>query len=238
MAHEVQTDVKLYLAHYDLSGDMNAIGAEIGAEVQDDTNYGDTSRVRLGGLKFFRFSHAGRVDMVDDGIDEQLFSRIGVANVPMTISHDGGDDGEIAHFARVVTGQYNPSGAVGEVLKFAVSGEGDGDEAVRGTIMIAGQKSASAQGTARQLGAVSAAQSVYSALHCTQFNGTSLDVLVRSDDGVGMASPTTRITFTQLTAIGSQWATPVAGAITDDYWQIDFTFVGTNATFLVPVGIQ
>jgi hypothetical protein len=55
-----------------------------------------------------------------------------------------------------------------------------------------------------------------------------------------MSSPTTRVTFSQATGRTSQWATPVAGAITDDWWDISWTIGGTGGpdfTFVAVVGI-
>ncbi len=68
----------------------------------------------------------------------------------------------------------------------------------------------------------------------------TLDVTIESDDGVGMGSPTTRINFAQATAIGAQWATPVAGAIADDWWRVAYTLGGASPsfTFICIIGIQ
>jgi len=64
--------------------------------------------------------------------------------------------------------------------------------------------------------------------------------VVQSDDAQAFLSPTDRITFAQATAIGAQWATPVSGAITDDWWRLSYTIGGTNPSFMVivVVGIQ
>jgi hypothetical protein len=74
------------------------------------------------------------------------------------------------------------------------------------------------------------------------FGGTSptLDVIVQSDDASGFPSATNRITFTQATGFTAEYATPVAGAITDDWWRVNFTIGGTaspNFTFICVIGI-
>ena len=53
-----------------------------------------------------------------------------------------------------------------------------------------------------------------------------------------MSTPTNdrEITFAQATGLTSEWLS-VVGPITDDWWRVDFTFVGTSATFVCVVGI-
>ena len=239
MAERVLTDCKLWLDGYDLSGDMNALALAYAAELRDNTTFGDDTRSRIGGLKTLNFAHEGLWNGGDDQVDDVLFARVGVSNTVMTVSPMAGADGEVAYLARVIEAEYSPGADIGEVFSFAVSGEAT-DRLVNGTIMVTGAKTASGNGTARQLGALSAAQTLYAALHVTAASGTSptLDVKVQSDDASGFASPTDRITFAQKTAIGAEWAT-VAGAITDDWWRISYTIGGTGPsfTFVVVVGI-
>lgn len=71
---------------------------------------------------------------------------------------------------------------------------------------------------------------LYAAMHVTAVSGTNptLDMIIRSDELVGMASPTTRFTFTQKTAIGAQWMTPISADIIDTYFQASFEIGGTD----------
>ena len=103
-------------------------------------------------------------------------------------------------------------------------------------------RTATANGTARQLGAVAAGQSVYATLHVlATVSGTSptLDVVVASaatDSWPG----TSRITFSRKTAIGPQFATPVDGSITDPWRRVQYTIGGTDTPtfpFVVLIGI-
>jgi hypothetical protein len=241
MAVQVLKDAKLWLAGYDLSGDMNALALTYGAELQDDTVLGDDTRSHMGGLKTLTFQHEGFWSGGTDAVDEVLFTRIGVANEVMTVGPETGADGEIAFTTPIVEGEYSPGAAVGEMFAFSVSGEGR-DSLVRGTVMHNAQRTASGNGAARQLGSVSASQKLHAALHVVAASGSSptLDVTVESDDASGFLSPTTRISFAQATAIGAQWASPVAGPITDDWWRVAWTIGGTSPdfTFIVVVGIQ
>jgi hypothetical protein len=97
-------------------------------------------------------------------------------------------------------------------------------------------------GTARQLGLVGATQKLYASLHVVDASvADTLDVKIQSDDASGMGTPTDRITFTQATAVGAQYATPVSGPIaTDTWWRVSYTIGGTSPSFkfAVVVGIQ
>lgn len=241
MAVQIIKDAKLWLGGYDLSGDMNALALTYGAELQDDTVLGDDTRSRMGGLRTLTFQHEGFWNGGAEAVDEVLFGRIGVKDEVMTVGPETGADGEIAFATRIVGGEYSPGGAVGEMLAFSVSGEGR-DAFVRGTVMHNAQRTAGGNGVARQLGAASAGQRLYAALHVIAAAGTSptLDVTVESDDAQGFTTPTTRVTFAQATGVGAQWASPVAGPIADDWWRVSWTIGGTGPSFsfVVLVGIQ
>ena len=73
-------------------------------------------------------------------------------------------------------------------------------------------------------------------------SGTSTPTVtfkLQSDDNASFTSPTDRITFTDITAIGSDFQS-VAGAITDDYWRLNYTISGTNPSFGIhaTIGIE
>lgn len=243
MAPYILANAKLWLAEFDLSGDMNAIAVDYKAELVDDTTFGSGgTRVRKGGLKVVTVDGEGYWNGGAGGVDDALFAKVGVANVPLTIAPESGGEGQPGNGMLAIVGDYSPGGEIGEMLPFTVSVESDGD-LVRGTIMLNRTATASGNsGTALQLGAVGATQKLYAALHVIAASGAAptLDVIVKSDDVVGFGTPTNRITFGQKTAVGSEWAAPVAGAITDTFWRVDFTIggAGPSFTFVVLVGIQ
>lgn len=237
MSTDILSGYKLYVGDFDLSGNINALGASDSAQLKDATTIADTVVINKGGLKVFTFSHQG---FWDSDIDAQLFSNLGISDIPMIYAPGNGADGQICHMLKTVQGEYNPAPKVGEMYGFSYSGVAD--QKVRGTIManLASQAS-SANGTARQLGAVSAIQSVYATLHVLAASGSSptLDATVNSDDAEGFPSTTQRIAFTQATGITSQWSSLI-GPITDDWWRIEFTIGGGSPSFdfVVSVGIK
>lgn len=243
MASQLLTDAKLYVASFDVSGDMNALSLTYGADMLDATTFGNSTRINKAGLKTVVAQHEGywNSDGTDQA-DDVFFPRIGTADVPVTICPTTGADGEPAYIFQSVHSAYTPGGTVGEMLAFSVNMEGsNGKPLVRATVLHpATARTATSTGTARQLGAVSATQTLYGALHVIAASGTTptLDVVVQSDNASNFPSATSRLTFAQQTAIGSDWQS-AAGAITDDWFRVSYSIGGTNPsfTFVVAVGI-
>ncbi|MFQ5502960.1 MAG: hypothetical protein ACE5EQ_11785 [Phycisphaerae bacterium] len=230
---------------FDLSGDHNQTAWSLTTDTVEFTAYGAGSpkpRIYKPGLSDLTFSMAGYWDAASGGDepDNVYFGNIAAQGV-LTFSAEGGDDGETAYSMRSVEASYNPrEGSVGEAHSFNVDGKAKG-QWLGGTIMHNATRTASGNGTARQLGSVAAGEYVYAALHVVTVSGTAptLDVKVQSDSASGFASPTDQITFTQATAGTSEWGTRVAGAITDDWWRVNYTIAGSSPSFLfiVTIGI-
>lgn len=230
MAISALTDVELWFAQYRLSTDHNQLGLEIGYDENDDTVFQDTARSITGGLAFTRLVGSGFVTIGNGNVHEVLRSNVNVANVPVTVSPDGGDDGDYAEFFLSKTLSYQTLGQVGQIMPFTFNAHGQGTPSIKGTILGVGSKASTANGTARQLGAVSATQRLYAALHVISVSGVSptLDVVIASDNASNFPSGTTRITFAQKTAAGHEWLS-VAGAITDDWWRAQWTIGGSSS---------
>ena len=228
---------KLWVAQYDFSGFTPGFALQTGFEVQDDTVLPDTFRSNTPGLETLSLEKQGLWDIGTALPDTIFAAHKGLADLLATAAI-ATTEGSIAYFFRVTQGDYQLGGSVGDILRYSLSLQASGGiGAVRGTLMQNGSESATGSGTARQLGAVSSTQKLYAGLHVLSGTGT-LDALVQSDNAEGFGSPTTRITFTQATGATSQWATPVSGAITDDWWRISWT-IGTGPfDFIVSVGIQ
>lgn len=241
MALENFYDAVILFGAYDYSADHNEVRVERKVDPLEFTRFGHTNHVFKSGLRSDEVSGKGWLNIDDSttpvAADKSLFDSIAAAAKPMTIS-SASADGSIAYLLQGVSSDYSwtmKNDALGQ-FDFAVKCGGDG--AVRGRLVLPlATYSASAVGSIYELGAVSATQKVYAALHVTEWNATSLDVLVKSNDTNDTVTPTTRITFTQATAVTSEWKS-LAGAITDTYWYVDFTLVGTSAKFSVSVGIR
>lgn len=236
-------DRKLWIAEYDLSGHLSGAALEASVEMQDDTVFGDTFRSNAPGLGAFTLQHEG-VWSAGAGLPDTVFDEHkGLADLLATVAPVDGDAGSLAYFMRVTQGSYSLGGTVGDLHRFSVSLEASGGiGAVRGSILANDALDETADGTAFQLGAAASGKTLYAAMHVLSAEGTdpTLDVLIESDSAEAMSSPTTRITFAQVTEAGTLWATPVAGPITDTWWRASWTVGGTSPSFdaVIVVGIQ
>ncbi len=232
MAIQTLTNAKVWVGGYDISGYLNSIALDDGVELHDVTALGDAARRRLAGIHNVTYQHEGFVDssMAIDGILQGL---VGSVDNPISVAPSAGAVGDLAYLFRGSVDTYSPSGEVGNPFQLSVGGEGsDGARLVRGSILFNGTATATAAGSAVNAGAVASGKSLYAVLHVLSASASdTLDVLVQSDDNSGFTSATTRITFAQASAIGSQWATAVAGPITDTYWRVNYTIGGVSPSF-------
>ena len=236
----VARDQKVWLGGYDFTGAMNALGLELGLETQDATTFGSPTRHQVAGQKTIRAEHQGYFDAAQ--VDQPLFDALGLDGEVMTTALGDGQEGSSAYSFPASVAQYTPAGAVGEQLGFSVSVEAAGENAtlVRGTIVHHATRTTTGRGAIRNLGPAAAGQSLYAALHVVRVSGTrpTLAVVVESGATAVLNSPTERIAFARVAALGSQWRV-AAGPIADPYYRVRWTIGGssTSVAFLVVVGI-
>lgn len=231
MAVEVLTNCHVFVAGYDVSGQLNAAALDYAAEMLDATTFNQTTRIRSGGLKAVTAAHSGFWDAGAGGPDTAFFSRIGTQGVPMTILPNTGVAGSIAYFFRAIHGDYQAFGAVGDLTPFSVTAEGsDGEVPARGMALFNGTVTGDANGTAFVVGAASSAQTIVGALHIVgDPDGTTptLDVTVESDVDGDFNSAATVLTFAQMTTRGSDWQT-ASGPNTDTFYRVTLDIGGTD----------
>lgn len=239
----ILTHCRIYHGAYNLSGDLNSIELSLEADTQDVTTFNDDGWTKVApGLKTGNFAFEGYFAAGSGSISEHLNTEFATTGTPLTIASTA-NDGVTAYLTKSATAQVQViGGTVGEAGKITASGTASTD-VVRGTILLpsSSAKTSTGTGTGRQLGALSASQTMYATLHVLSISGTStpsLTVKIQSDDNSNFTSPTDQITFSAATATGAQWGTK-AGAVTDDYWRVSYTISGTNPsfTFVVAAGI-
>jgi hypothetical protein len=244
MAHEVLSGRPIWIDGYQFDSQLNQAAIDYGADALDVTSLADTTHIMRAGLKSAGFAVDGFFDVSAgaDSIDKKLFDQISLANLPVMIAAQAGTAGQIGYFMNTTLGEYNPQGAIGEVYKISARGLAQGD-LVRGTIIAnLSDITSSAASSGQQIGAATAAQTIFAVLFVTKADGDvspTLDVVIESDDNGSFTSATTRFSFAEKGAIGSEYLT-LAGAVTDDYWRIDYTLGGTNPDFdfAVALGIH
>ena len=234
MATFVQTNVGLYFGGYSLASSFNAIALNLGNSPQDDTVYGDTFVSSAAGQSSVTLEAEGFWESATDAV---LQASLGSDDTVVSVTPVDQAAGSPSIFSKYTTATYNPisTGTVGSMLGFSLSAEGRGEKSVSGEILVipATYTSSSETVTNASIGAVSATQSVYSALHVTAASGT-LDVIVESAPS-NWSSESTRITHTRFTAVGAEMLS-TAGAITDAYWRVKWTLSG-SFDFIVSLGI-
>lgn len=204
-----------------------------GADMLDVTTFNDNAKRRIAGLFDVSVDLQGfyQAGANPDLIDKILWDKLALQDEIMTVCPTIGAAGEVAYFTKVIEATYTPGGSVGEVFPFSVEAQGT-ERLIRGIVAETGTRTASGNGTARNLGAVAAGKKLYAAMHVLAVSGTTptLDVTIESDDAETFLTPITRITFSQATAIGAQWK-EVAGPITDTWFRPVFTIGGTTPSF-------
>ena len=246
MGQQILSQSKLYMGGFDLSGDLKAIALRLGADQQDNTTFASGgTHSRLAGLKTAAFQLDGFWNTASSApaADDTLFNNVGpgAGSVPVTIAPQTGAEGEVSYIMNAVQADYAPGAKVGEMFGFTASGA-TVSECVRALILHNQARASGGNGSVFNAGAVGAAQKAYAALHVLAMTTTgtpSLTCKLQSAALVGFGSPTDRITFGASAAVGSQWATPLAGAITDAFWRVVFTLTNiSSVTFAVSLGIQ
>ena len=228
MAKTVLSDALIVFDGEAIRDSVNAVSIDYGAEELDGTTLADDTRIMVGGLLTAAMGADGFFQAPDP--DSAFFGQMGAAGKVITIAPKT-TEGSIGFSLNSVLGSYNPGASVGELLAYSIQA-GARDRLVRG--MLLANKAGitvTGTGTAFQVGAATASQTVFAALHVTKADGTpTLDLTIESDDASGMLSPTTRITFDQAMAKGSQFK-KLAGPVADSWWRVNYTIGGTNPDF-------
>lgn len=244
MAIFALSDVEFLVNQYNFTTYHNEHVLAYDAELLDATTFGGlTTRARRAGLLAWAGTHKGFVDHAQDfaggteSLDSIYFNLTRVENTFITMVPEGIVEGNTAFFGRAVQNKYTTGDRVGALMPFEIN-YASMAPLVRGQVLQQDDVEVGAgTGTAKQLGAVSATQRLYAHLHVTAIAGGNLTVIVRSDNAVGMGTPTTQLTFTTTTTRTAEQMS-VAGPITDDWYQVSFSGTFTSANFVVAVGIK
>jgi len=241
MAKFVFNDGKVFSGGYDLSDHVTSVNLEIMSEELDATTINSGGfRERLGGLKDSTLQLDGFYEAGANKPDALLGASVGNELIVTTVPEAG--VGNTAYFMKSRLFSYQMFGAVGEIAPFSISKSQSDDKVVQGKIEIDGALTTTGNSTGVQLGAVGSTEKIYVAIHCTAVSGTSTPTVtfkLQSDDNASFTSPTDVITFSDITAIGADYQS-AAGAITDDYFRLNYTISGTSPSFSIhaTIGIE
>lgn len=239
MSSYVNQGADIYFNGYRVEGYAKSAEVKIDVESQDKTTIGDTDRTFAPGLNVIEFGIEGYDDYaVTTGMDYRYNLVDGATNNSIIITEcpQGNTAGNPSITGQFNMATYNKYQSLGDMVKFTINAKASGTLWFKGTVMEGDRAvSGSGNGTALQLGAVSATQTMNSALHVTQA-GTNLVVLIKNAATQG-GSYTTRITHTTMSAVGAEIKSS-ASSLSDTWWRVDWTLAGGNSTFSVCLGIK
>lgn len=236
MSKFVLLDARIFAGAADLSGNSSQVELSCEVEEKDTTAFGDTWKTSLGGLAATSIHGAGQWEAGDAGkVDDETWAKLNGRTVhPWTICPDGAAVGDLAWITNALRSNYKLMGAAGDVAPWDAQASGT-TPLIRGTVMHepGTARTTTGNGSGVQLGAVSSSQKLYAAWHLYSVAGTSpqIGLVVKSSVDDTFAAPTTRITFTDMSAVGGQFMS-VAGPITDTWWKVNWTISGTSPSFL------
>lgn len=237
MSKLVLVNARTFAGATDLTAVTNKVEISPKSEAVKVTNYASAGWEEfLGGLAETEIMAAGFWESGADAsfVDPAMFAALGAVG-PWSVAPDGAADGAIAYLTNALTAKYEPiKGGVGDAAGFEASAKGS-TKCAKGVVAHppGTARTTTGVGTAFQVGALSASQSLYCNLHVLSVSGTtpSITVRIESDNAVGFPSATTVGTFTAATAIGGQHMR-IAGAVTDDWFRAAWTISGTTPSFL------
>ncbi|HYE59021.1 MAG TPA: hypothetical protein VD948_10970 [Rhodothermales bacterium] len=229
-----------YLGSLSLAGNINSLNIDHTAPEVEVTNFASSGNSEyLGGIAKHTWGFEGFWEAAGSlgDPDAELRSRIGLTNTATATLANPAVAGDVAYFSSGLTTKYDMGGSIGAAARMSMSLTGT-DALVRGRVIETVTRTSTGNSAAYQLGAVSATQRLFVAVHVIAASGT-LDLLITSDNAEGFPSATTRFTVPQFTAIGSYYSATTAGAITDDWYRVQATVGGGSPSFqyIVSLGI-
>jgi len=252
MAVKVLYQADILLDGVAASTESNKVKVSYSQEVKDFTAFQDTNRKYLPSLATVQASAEGYYQTgagLTVNLLESKFPALSSFTATTVTIGDTTTVGDFVDIFQAVPILLEYAGKDGEILPFSFDTRNAGARGgVRATRLFRSslQTASSNQGTAVNLGAVTATQGFYAALHILQTTGTTAGVAFSliSAASSSLTGATTRYTFTPGTsAVGAQFVTSTsAGAITDTWWALSWAGFPAGATqgftASLSVGIQ
>lgn len=233
-------NINVFFGGYDLTSDTNQL--DVGsatADVKDKTNMGSLGWTE--GVIGLKRAQLQLMTMLNTANGEVVLSTAPGLTFPLTAIDSSGTAASVAVasdpavFTNALCTKMEMPFKVGEIAML------NGDFTTKGPVPLIDGKvllpqvltGTGANGSAVTLGAVASGRSVYAAFHVFGVAGSSTPTMlckVQSAPLSNFASPTDRITFTNATAVGAELKS-TAGAITDTFWRVVYSFTGTTPVF-------
>jgi len=238
MAKEVLTSVKILYQQYDLTGDLNQATLRLLKDAKDSTVFNSSSIARLSGMRAVEATFAGFAEHDTGKVSKVIYDDLGTADRIFTFCPTGYATGDYVYSTKAAHFRYEEGMEVGEMYTFGGAMLSGGTAIVRGRVAATGAKTASGDGTAYELGALTSGKTLYAAVHCTAVSGSgppTCDIKIQSDDASGFATPTDRITFSTITnSATAEWSTYTT-TTAETWWRATWTIAGTVPSYTIYV---
>jgi len=212
---------------------------DVSLNTSPSQTFGHDAETVTGGLFVVKAQASGYIDFAGPfgGLNEPYVDR---AQVPVTLGPTS-TEGDTAMLTVGLIAAWKPLGfTVGETAAMDVEVSGTTKVPPVGGTLVAAEaaRAATGNGVPYQLGAVGAAQAVYSNVHVLAAGGVNptLDVTVASDSAEAFSTPTVQLTHPQFAAPGANQQS-LPGANTDTWWRAQWTIAGTGPTFTFAVAV-
>lgn len=225
----------------DFSGVLSSVRIGVNNPTPPATAFADTDETYVEGQASFEIDHNGMFNTASPAYDGEMFTNLTGVIRPVGVYPEGfGSAGNLGYEGEASPRSQDRQSRVSEVLLLNVSWRGDKPLVTTEVLYRSSALTASATSASRQIGSLSATQEmvcVYRVITTPSGGSPTLDAVLRSDDASDMVGNTTRHTFSQTTTSRDFQVARVAGAITDTWWDIDFTITGTTPSYDVVVTI-
>lgn len=243
MSRQALTDCAYFVGSMELTGQSNRVSYDAMVDELDCTTFGSGGhREYVGGLESVSISGGGFIDLGNVYDVEQYHFDNRRELVPHTIgvSNAGSAVAAKAYVANSLDTTIKATTETGQLFGWELSATGSAKSG-HGKFLWspATAVTSTADGTAVEIGAVPDGKYALATLHVLARSGSAaLTAEIESDVDGDFNSATTRISFTQMSAVGSQFGM-VAGPITDDHWRAALTVSGSGSlTIAIAVGIS
>lgn len=238
MATFVLTDVTTFVHDVNITTYTNKANLTVQVDGQDSTTFGGGGyRSRTPGLRNVDFGLEGFFESTPDAA---IFGSLGTADRAVTVSPTATVT-STAYIFQAGQFEYEAFGSVGEMTPFKVSMNGTNSVGlVRGQVAAAkGNVSATgAFGSAVQVGPGGSGKYLYATFHVFTA-GTTITVIIQSDNASNFPSATTVATIGPLTTTGGTFMTRVdASAITDDWFRFNASAITGTFNVAGAIGVQ
>ncbi len=236
------TGATVWVGAADVSARTNDITVDATIKDLDATTFVNSGwETHVGGLGSAKFDLKGFWDADSTGQlpDDLFFGEIGTGGIPITVTPQGATVGNVAYLSTVMQPSYKFGAKVGDLLTFETSKIADA-KLVRGQVANVTAKTSTGTTTGLNLTAPTATQRVHCSVHVLTVSGTgspTLTVAVQGDTSNAFAAPSTIVTGSAITAVGSQYLKGAVGVTSNTWYRLSLTISGSSPSFLLYAAI-